>query len=82
MKLKTTKEQLEIAKQLITGYEEGAPLQVEFMHRLVADAEAAHDLHAALSYLCKELQCPAMEYLNASIQKAWSEAFNLVEEEV
>lgn len=48
--------------------------------RRAAHAEArVKELQAALLRLCRELQCPAMEYLNPAVQKAWGDAFDLVE---
>lgn len=35
-------------------------------------------LAVALGRLCRELQCPAMEYLHKDIKNAWSDAFNLL----
>jgi hypothetical protein len=43
--------------------------------RIKAENERLRD--AALR-LCRELQSPAMEYLNKSAQDAWSDLFNLV----
>lgn len=52
-------------------------LRAEVMGAEIMLADAAKVEAAALK-LCRELQCPAMEYLNEHVQNAWSELLSLV----
>ncbi len=39
------------------------------------------ELREAALDLCRELQCPAMEYMNPAVQDAWSKLYKIAEQE-